>query len=70
MAVGGGALSFFASPMITEWLSMPRAQGLVGFMTGLFGMAIVSKVYEVIQLMDAKMISAEVVKWAKRKWKA
>lgn len=70
MAIGGAALSFFASPAITEWLEVSRAEGLVGFMTGLFGMAIVSKVYEVIQLMDAKAMSDAAWQWIKRKWGA
>jgi hypothetical protein len=70
MAAGGAALSYFASDLIARWLAVPDALGLVGFLTGLFGMAIVSKVYEVIQLIDAKQISIDIWETVKRKWGA
>jgi hypothetical protein len=35
---------------------------------GLFGMAIMAKVYEVILMADAKQIAAETWAWIKRKW--
>lgn len=70
MAAGGAALSYFASDLIAKWLAVPDALGLVGFLTGLFGMAIVAKVYEVIQLIDAKQISIDVWDTVKRKWGA
>jgi hypothetical protein len=70
MVLGGSALSYYAATPAAEWLGAARAEGLVGFLIGIFGMAIVAKVYEVIQIMDAKTIAADVWEWASRKWRA
>lgn len=70
MAVGGAALSYFGSANLAEWLKVPEAVGLVGFLVGLFGMAIVAKVYEVVMLLDAQKIAADVWETIKRKWSA
>lgn len=70
MAIGGAALSYFASDNVAAWLNVPQALGLVGFLIGLFGMAIVAKVYEVVQLLDAKQISIDLWETVKRKWGA
>ena len=70
MAIGGAALSYFASDNLAKWLNVPEALGLVGFLIGLFGMAIVAKVYEVLQLLDAKQIATDVWETIKRKWGA
>ena len=70
MAAGGSALSYFATTPIAEWLGVQRAEGLVGFLVGLFGMAIVSKGYEVIQMVDAKKVAADAWEMVKRKWRA
>lgn len=70
MAIGGSALSYFASTPVAEWLSAQRAEGLVGFLIGLFGMALVSKGYEVIQMLDARTIASDVWGWVARKWRA
>ncbi len=70
MAIGGAALSYFASANIADWLKVPDALGLVGFLVGLFGMAIVAKVYEVLLMLDAKQIAGDVWATVKRKWGA
>ena len=70
MAIGGAALSYFASDPVAVWLNVPQALGLVGFLIGLFGMAIVAKVYEVLQLLDAKQIATDIWETVKRKWGA
>ena len=70
MAIGGAALSYFASDNMAKWLNVPEALGLVGFLIGLFGMAIVAKVYEVIQMIDAKKAASDMWAAAKRKWGA
>lgn len=70
MAVGGAALSYFATTPVAQWLAMQQAEGLVGFLLGLFGMSIATKVYEVIQLMDARRIAADLWEWLTRKWRA
>ncbi|MBT2321278.1 hypothetical protein J7E62_02755 [Variovorax paradoxus] len=70
MGAGGAALSYVATTPLAEWLNTPRAEGLVGFLVGVFGMALVSKAYEVIQLLDSKQIAADMWGWVVRKWKA
>lgn len=70
MAMGGAALSYYGTTHVAHWLSMETAEGLVGFLIGLFGMAIVSKGYEVIQMIDAKQVAADAWAWVTRKWRA
>lgn len=70
MAVGGAALSYFGTTPLAEWMQAPKAEGVIGFFIGLFGMAIVAKIYEVLQLMDAKQIAADLWETVKRKWGA
>lgn len=67
MAGGGAALSYYATPPIADWLGMASAEGLVGFLVGLFGMAIVAKVYEAIQAMPAATMAAEAWESIKRR---
>lgn len=70
MAVGGAALSYYATTPLSEWMATPKTEGVVGFFVGLFGMAIVAKIYEVIQLIDAKQVAVDVWGLIKRKWGA
>jgi hypothetical protein len=70
MAVGGAAMSYLGTTPLAEWLQAPKAEGVIGFFIGLFGMAIVAKIYEVVQLLDAKQIAADVWATIKRKWGA
>lgn len=70
MCLGGASLSFYATTPAVYWVGLPNIEGLVGFMIGLFGMAIVAKFYEVVQLLDAKEISQQAWDWLKRKWGA
>ena len=70
MALGGASLSFFGSTPVANWVGLPDLVGLFGFLMGLFGMAIVSKVYEVIWLVDAATIAKDAWKIFVRKWKA
>ena len=70
MAVGGAALSYYASTPAARWVGVQDAEGLVGFLIGLFGMAVMAKVYEVILVADAKQIAADTWAAVKRKWGA
>ena len=70
MAAGGAAMSYLGSGTLAAWLNAPEALGLIGFFTGLFGMAIVAKVYEGIEAIDAKKVGAEIWEKFKRKWEA
>lgn len=73
MVIGGSALSYYAATPTAHWLGSvadEKVEGLVGYMIGLFGMAIIAKVYEVIQMLDSAKMAKEVFKWAKKKWSA
>lgn len=70
MCVGGASLSFYGTTPVYSWVQLTDAEGLIGFMIGLFGMAIVAKCYEVVQLIDAKQLSTDLWEWVKRKWGA
>lgn len=70
MAIGGAALSYYGTTPAATWANVPDVEGLIGFMIGLFGMAIVAKLYEVIMLLDAKQIAVDFWEWVKRKWGA
>lgn len=70
MAVGGTALSYFGTTPLAAWMSAPTAEGVIGFFVGLFGMAIVAKIFEIITMLDAKQISVDVWAKIKRMWGA
>lgn len=50
MAIGGAAFSFYATDFIVGKLSLPP--GLAGFLLGLFGMSILSRLWEWLQTSD------------------
>lgn len=70
MIVGGAALSFFASDTVSQMLDAQKAVGLVGFLLGIFGMAAIGKVYEILEGIDSKAIGMAVIEWLKKKWSA
>lgn len=47
MALGGAVVSYYAAPWVAQRIGLP--EGLAGFLLGLFGMALISKVWEAIQ---------------------
>lgn len=47
LAAGGAALSYYASPHVSFKTGLP--EGLAGFLIGMFGMAVLSKIWEWIQ---------------------
>lgn len=53
MVCGGAALAFYVAPVLAAWFSAPKAAGALGFLLGLFGMAVVAKVHEAIQAFAA-----------------
>lgn len=59
MAGGGAALSYYATPPAAAWLGMASAEGLVGFLVGLFGMAVVAKIYDAIQGLPAAAMAKQ-----------
>ncbi len=66
MCIGGAALSYYGSTPTALWVGKPDAEGLIGCLIGLFGMAIMAKGYEVIQATQA----GDIVEAIKRKWGA
>jgi len=70
MAIGGCALSYYASTPVASWIGVRDADGLIGFMIGLFGMAIMSKIYEIVTVADASQMSKDIWELIKRKWNA
>lgn len=50
MAIGGAAFSFYATDFVVSKLSLPP--GLAGFLLGLFGMSILSRLWEWLQTSD------------------
>lgn len=59
MALGGAVVSYYATSPAALWMGMQNAEGLVGFLIGLFGMAIIAKVYEAIHAVDAPRMAAD-----------
>lgn len=47
MAASGSLVAYYASPYLSLILGIP--EGLAGFLTGMFGMAIVSRGWEAVQ---------------------
>lgn len=47
LAASGAAISYFAAPYLSARIGLP--EGLTGFLLGLFGMAVASRVWEWIQ---------------------
>ena len=62
MCLGGTFLSYYGTTPVAAWLGFHAqdGEGLVGFLLGLFGMAIVAKLYEALQYIDAKRLSDSV----------
>ena len=67
MAMGGAALSYYAATPTAIWLGMSHAEGLVGFLIGLFGMAIAAKIYEAIQVLPAAQMAGDVWETVKKR---
>ncbi len=70
MAIGGCGLSYYASTPAASWIGVSDAEGLVGFLIGLFGMAIMAKIYEIITVADASTMAKDIWETIKRKWSA
>jgi hypothetical protein len=67
MAVGGVALSYYAAAPIAQWLGMGNAEGLAGFLVGVFGMSITAKAYEALQALDAARVAQDLWQAMKHK---
>jgi hypothetical protein len=57
MFLGGCMLSFFATPWLSAWMEVGiKGEGLIGFITGLFGMSSVAKVYDFIEAVEVAAV--------------
>lgn len=66
--LGGCLLSFFGSPWTAEYLGVSqKGEGLIGFLMGLFGMALVAKLHDTIEQINP-MDFWKTIKDALRKW--
>lgn len=62
MVIPGAALSFYAAPWVAQRFN--TAEGLAGFLVGLFGMAAVGKVFDTWEnLAIADLITAKLRQW-------
>lgn len=67
MIIGGAILAILAASPVAAYVGMSSSEGLVGFLIGLFGMAVASKVYEIIQSVDTKQTSQAFFDWLLRR---
>jgi hypothetical protein len=62
MVIGGAFFAFYATEWVAQWLSLP--EGLTGFLLGLFGMSVLSRVWEWVQSTNA--VSGFLDAWLRR----
>ncbi len=67
MFLGGVAASFYGTGPAAKWLGMAQAEGLAGFLLGMFSMAIAAKCYEAINSFAADGIGKAVMDWLRKK---
>jgi hypothetical protein len=60
--LGGCLLAHFGTQWLAELLDMPRFDGLLGFLTGMLGMRLIEKTYELIEVVDVKDLWTRVLK--------
>lgn len=60
MFAAGWALSVFCAPSVATWLNL--AQGFTGFLLGLFGIAVVDKLFDTWNRFDASTLLVSILK--------
>lgn len=66
--LGGCLLSFFGTPWLADYLGVgSKGEGLIGFLLGLFGMALVAKLHDTIEQINP-LDFLKTIKDALRKW--
>ncbi len=66
MTLGGSALAYYGGSVLAAWLASPKATGLIGFLIGMFGMAIAAKGYEVIEGFAASEVGGALLAWFRK----
>lgn len=64
MAIGGALFSYYAAPFLAKFTGLP--EGLAGFLLGLFGMAVASRIWEGIEVLPIQAVWQIVLNWLKR----
>lgn len=64
MFAAGAALSYYAAPNVSSWLNL--SESFTGFLLGLFGIAIVDKLFDTWQRFDASKLLVSFLE--KRGW--
>ena len=67
MFMGGASLSYFGAVPLAVAMGMTSGAGLAGFVLGLFGMSIASKVYEGIATFATADVSKAVIDWIRKR---
>ena len=65
LAISGALFSYFAAPYLSQRTGLP--EGLAGFLLGLFGMAVVSRVWEWVQTTPVAAFWSIVLDWMKKR---
>lgn len=67
MVLGGSALSFYGTKPVASWMQVINSDGLIGFLIGLFGMALVAKAHELIAALNVSDIGMALKDWVRKK---
>ena len=67
MVAGGVALSYWGSDPAARYMGVTNAEGLVGFLLGLFAMSIAAKLFEVLAALRAEMAVGTLMDWLRKK---
>ena len=65
--IGGCIISFYGTTWVATQLEMERADGLVGFLLGLFGMALIGKVHDSIEAINTADVWKAVIEAIRKK---
>jgi hypothetical protein len=60
MFVGGCLVSLYATHATAEFFEMDRADGFVGFVLGVFGMALIGKLHDTIEAVSPSEVWSDV----------
>lgn len=67
MVFGGSALSFYGTKPVASWMQVGNSDGLIGFLIGLFGMALVAKTHELIAAFNVSEIGVALKDWIRKR---
>lgn len=67
---GGCAIAYYVGPFVAIFfeLAQPRAVSFSGFATGLVGMLLASKVFDILHAINAEEIGKAVAAWVRKRF--